>query len=181
MSEDRLDTKAFAEQLRWPMRKVQRLVEIYEAPEAVKRAIVKGMDFEGGKRVLSQRHALDVVRAHRHYARDDETRSKEKAAARLDRLVRKILEEDWSALKLQEYVGALGRSPKRDPLDRGPKHASPKDASAEATPSVTVASLPEVGSRVATELPLFEARTDRFTVFVKRARESSDATARSIS
>jgi hypothetical protein len=116
------------------------------------------------------------VRAYRHYAREDETGSKEKAAARLDRLIAKVLEEQWPAGKLQEYVGALGRSPKRDPLDRAAKNVDPK---AETTAGIAAdCATPAADNPAAKLLPLFETKTDRFTVFVKRARESEDAGAR---
>ncbi len=180
MAEEKLETKGLAEQLRWPLRRVQRLVEIHAAPDAVKRAIVRGIDVEAGRRTLSLRHALDVLRAYRHYAREDESESKE-AAARLDRLVAKVLEEDWSAKKLQEYVGALGRSPKRDPLDRDAKYARLEGPSAETASNVAAAAAvtPLAGSSAESKpLPLFEAKADRFTVFVKRAREARDAAAR---
>ncbi len=178
MAEDKLDTKTLAEQLRWPLRKVQRLVEIHEAPDAVKHAIVRGIDVDGDRRALSLSHALDIVRAYRHYAREDETGSKEKAAARLDRLIAKVLEEQWPVGKLQEYVGALGRSPKRDPLDRAVKNVGPKAAPGTAAGIAAGVAAPAADSPAARLLPLFEAKTDRFTVFVKRARESEDAVAR---
>jgi ParB family chromosome partitioning protein len=184
MAEERIDTKRLADQLRWPLRRIQRFVEIHEAPDAVKRAIVKGIDAEGVRRSLTLSHALDVVRAYRHYAREDGSESKGKALVRLDRLIATVLEEDWSARKLQEYVGALGRSPKRDPLDRVAKNAAAKPASAnEPESAAPVAAAPAAGRsdglRSAPKCPtLFEAKTDRFTIFVKRARESQDAAAR---
>ncbi len=179
MAEDKLDTKTLADSLRWPLRKVQRLVEIHEAPGAVKHAIVRGIDVEGDRRTLSVSHALDVVRAFRHYARADETVTKNEATSRLDRLIATVLKEDWSAGKLQEYVGALGRSPKRDPLDRVTKKVDRTD-----TPGDTTARTAAGGEKSAADspaakpLPLFEAKADRFTVFVKRARETEDASAR---
>jgi ParB/RepB/Spo0J family partition protein len=183
MVEDALDTSALAEQLRWPLRKVQRLVEIHDAPDPVKRAIVSGIEVQGGRRVLSLSHALDVVRAYRHYAREDDTDSKGRASARLDRLVARVLGEDWSARKLQEYVGVLGRSPKRDPLDRAAKAVATRTASVEDTvPASAPSPRPTIdsGSRryTPTKPRLFEAKRDRFTVFVTRAKESEDATAR---
>jgi hypothetical protein len=111
------------EQLQWPLRKVQRLVEIHEAPQAVKHAIVSGIDIEGTRRTLSVSHALDVVRAFTHYARANDSATEQEATARLDRLIARVLKEEWSAGKLQQYVGALGRSPKRDPLDRAERDA----------------------------------------------------------
>ena len=179
MAEDKLDTRTLADSLRWPLRKVQRLVEIHEAPDAVKHAIVRGIDVEGDRRTLSVSHALDVVRAFRHYARADETATKNEATSRLDKLIATVLNEDWSASKLQEYVGALGRSPKRDPLDRVPKEVGPKATPAETTASIAAGSVkPAADSVAARRLPLFEAKGDRFTVFVKRARETEDAPAR---
>ena len=180
MAEDKLDNKALAEQLHWPLRKVQRLVEIHEAPDAVKHAIVRGIDVEGTRRTLSVSHALDVVRAFRHYARADDTATEQEATARLDRLIARVLKEEWSAGKLQQYVGALGRSPKRDPLDRTEKDVAPKAAPAETTAGMAAGcATPAADSPAATLLPLFEAKADRFTVFVKRARETEDPAARS--
>jgi ParB/RepB/Spo0J family partition protein len=179
MAEDKLDTETLADSLRWPLRKVQRLVEIHEAPEAVKHAIVRGIEVEGDRRTLSVSHALDVVRAFRHYARADETTTKNEATSRLDRLIATVLKEDWSAGKLQEYVGALGRSPKRDPLDRVPKKVDPMDTPADSTARTAAGGEESAAdSPAARPLPLFEAKADRFTVFVKRARESEDAGAR---
>ena len=177
MAEDKLDTKALADSLRWPLRKVQRLVEIHEPPDAVKHAIVRGIDVDGDRRTLSMSHALDVVRAFRHYARADETATRNEATSRLDRLIATVLKEDWSAGKLQEYVGALGRSPKRDPLDRAEKDVAPKAAPVETT--VAGCAAPAADSPAERLLPLFEAKADRFTVFVKRARETEDPAARS--
>ena len=90
-----------------------------------------------------------------------------------------MLKEDWSAGKLQEYVGALGRSPKRDPLDRVPKKVDPTHTLGD-TPARTAAGGEKsaADSPAARPLPLFEAKGDRFTVFVKRARETEDAPAR---
>ena len=179
LREEALDTRALAEQLHWPLRKIQRLVEIDSAPGIVKNAVVKGIDIEGGRRTLSLRHALDVVRACRHYASVDDSKSKDQAASRLERLVGKVLEEDWSAQKLQEYVSALGRSPRRDPLDRVARAARPEPAAVEVTREASVAVRSLAGDGTTTKpLPLFEAKGDRFTVFVARAREAKDAQAR---
>jgi len=119
------------------------------------------------------------VRAFRHYARADETATQNEATSRLDRLIATVLKEDWSAGKLQEYLAALGRSPKRDPLDRVPKKVDPKATPAETTASIAAGGAnPAADSPAARLLPLFEAKADRFTVFVKRARETEDASAR---
>jgi ParB/RepB/Spo0J family partition protein len=179
LREEALDTKALAEQLHWPLRKIQRLVEIDAAPSIVKNAVVKGIDIEGGRRTLSLRHALDVVRAYRHYASVDDSESKDRAVCRLERLVGKVLKEDWSAQKVQEYVSALGRSPKRDPIDRIARAAHSEARSVEVAREASVAVTSPAGNGATTKpLPLFEARGDRFTVFVARARETKDAQAR---
>ena len=79
--------------------------------------------------VVSQRHALDLIRAYRHYAREDSTETKERATVRFERLLGTVTRERWSVDRLQEYVGALGRSPKREPLDRPRKAKQPADPS----------------------------------------------------
>ncbi len=109
MEEDGRDSKGMAEQLHWPLRKVQRLVEIHEAPAVVKTAMVKGVVVDGERRILSSRHALDIIRAYRHYVRGDNTEGKEKALVKLEKLISRVLADDWSAKKLQGYVSALAR------------------------------------------------------------------------
>jgi ParB/RepB/Spo0J family partition protein len=109
MQEEGLDTSAVAEQLRWPVRKVQRLVEIHEAPDVVKAAIVVGIDVAGERRMLAPSHALDVVRAYRHFAKADESPTNENALRRTEKLVQRVVVEEWPAKRLQDFVAALGR------------------------------------------------------------------------
>ncbi|WP_242392124.1 ParB/RepB/Spo0J family partition protein [Anaeromyxobacter oryzisoli] len=156
MEEDGLDSKGMAEQLRWPLRKVQRLIEIHEAPLVVKTAMVKGANVDGERRVLSSRHALDVIRAYRHYARGDKTDDKEKALAKLEKLIARVLAEEWSAKKLQAYVGALGR-PDDD--------AAPPAADAAAVDATT-------GDRHPLP-PVFEISDETFVIDLARARRDT--------
>jgi ParB family chromosome partitioning protein len=187
LTEERLDTKALAEQLGWPLRKVQRLVEIDEAPALVKDAIRSHVSPKSEGIVLSQRHALDLIRAYRHYAREDSTESKERATARFERLLATVTRERWSVDRLQEYVGALGRSPKRDPLDRPQKARQSRNSSDVALPpdaAAVVQSQPDAATGTAPAVsldpapPLFTEKAGRFTVHVDRARACSDAAAR---
>ncbi len=156
MEEDGLDSKGMAEQLRWPLRKVQRLLEIHEAPLVVKTAMVKGANVNGERRVLSSRHALDVIRAYRHYARGDKTDDKEKALAKLEKLIARVLAEEWSAKKLQTYVGALGR-----PDDE----AAPPAADAAAVDATT-------GDRHHLP-PVFEISDETIVIDLARARRDT--------
>ena len=161
MEEDRLDSKGMADQLRWPLRKVQRLLEIHEAPGVVKTAMIKGVDVDGERRILSTQHALDVIRAYRHHARADKTEGKAKAIAKLEKLIRRVLAEEWSARKLQAYVGALGR---RD----GDETAEGPEADAEG--AVAARAADATGSRTTTEPPIFEFSDETFAIDLVRAR-----------
>src|SRR6266540_2502772 len=143
MEEDSLDSKGMADQLHWPLRKVQRLVEIHEAPALVKTAMVKGVEVEGGWRVLSNEHALDVIRAYRHLAREDKSEDKAKALARLEKLIAKVLGEDWSSRKLRTCVSDLGRRevsnapaprPASRPASTGAEEPGPEDVSVDPGP-----------------------------------------------
>ena len=161
MEEDGLDSKGMAEQLRWPLRKVQRLIEIHEAPLVVKTAMVKGAHVDGERRVLSSRHALDVIRAYRHYARNDKTDEKERALAKLEKLITRVLAEEWSAKKLQGYVSTLGR----------------RDADTPPPPDVAAGDVPTGetvgGEHLGTPPPVFELSDETFVIDLARAR--SDA------
>ena len=161
MEEDGLDSKGMADQLNWPLRKVQRLVEIHEAPAVVKAAMVKGVEVEGGCRVLSSRHALDVVRAYRHLVRDDKSEGKAKALARLEKLIAKVLAEDWTTRKLQTYVTDLGR---RDAAEAAPR-ATPVPASTAADAPVHAGAAIEEGS-------LYELTETRFAIDLGRLRSN---------
>ena len=165
MEEDGLDSKGMAEQMRWPLRKVQRLVEIHEAPAVVKTAMIRGVDVDGERRILSTQHALDVIRAYRHYARGDNTEGKAKALAKLEKLIARVLGEEWSARKLQTYVSGLGR---RD-VDEA---AVTEVGGAAANPDGKA-------SGAAGEAPIFEFTDETFVLDLARARGGTlDATLR---
>jgi ParB/RepB/Spo0J family partition protein len=161
MEEDGLDSKGIAEQLRWPLRKVQRLIEIHEAPLVVKTAMVKGEHVDGERRILSSRHALDVIRAYRHYARNDKTDEKERALAKLEKLITRVLAEEWSANKLQGYVSTLGR----------------RDADTASAPNVAARDVPTGetvgGEHVGAPPPVFVLSDETFVIDLARARSDS--------
>jgi hypothetical protein len=109
--------------------------------------MVKGVDVEGGCRVLSNEHALDVIRAYRHLAREDKSESKAKALAKLEKLVAKVLSEDWSSRKLRTHVSNLGRreDPSIPASPTAPRPAeldedvcAPEDVSVDAGPVLEV-------------------------------------------
>lgn len=160
MEEDGLDSKGMADQLHWPLRKVQRLVEIHEAPALVKSAMVKGVDVEGGCRVLSNEHALDVIRAYRHLAREDKSEGKVKALAKLEKLVAKVLSEDWSSRKLRTHVSNLGRRREAPTIPAPPTASRPAELDDEFAPEdVSV----DAG-------PVLEVTEARFAIDLARAR-----------
>jgi ParB/RepB/Spo0J family partition protein len=161
MEEVGLDSKAMAEQLHWPLRKVQRLIEIHEAPLVVKTAMVKGTNVEGERRVLSSRHALDVIRAYRHYARNDKTDEKDKALVKLEKLITRVLAEEWSAKKLQAYVSTLGR---RD----GDTAPGPDAAAGNAAIGDE-----QGGKGIDVTPPLFEMSDETFVIDLARARRDT--------
>jgi len=169
MEEDGLDTKGMAEQLRWPLRKVQRLVEIHEAPALVKSAMVKGVEVEGGLRVLSNEHALDVIRAYRHLARGDKTEGKTKALARTERLVSKVLAEDWSSRKLRTYVSELSKRGSSTQAESDPAAPQPGAADEATSPEPTRAGVD----------PVLELTERRFVIHLARARRGMTAGERS--
>jgi ParB/RepB/Spo0J family partition protein len=103
------DTKAMAARYKRPLRQVQRLVEIHQAPLAVKTAMLKGLVIGGERRTLSLVLALDVVRAHRHFVREDASEGKVRAQASLERLIERVLRDEWSSKRLQQHVAEIGR------------------------------------------------------------------------
>jgi ParB/RepB/Spo0J family partition protein len=191
ISEERLDTKALAEQLAWPLRKVQRLVEIHEAPDVVKGAIVSGIQVGGERRMLAPSHALDVVRAYRHFAKADRSPEKEKALLRTEKLVKRVIVEEWSARRLQDFVAALGRGrrirdadleiqPKSSalPAPTAPSTGDPVADLASPTSKAATATAENATPAPASPLRLFEKTDRRFVVHLERARACDDAATR---
>jgi ParB/RepB/Spo0J family partition protein len=194
MAEENLDTKALAEQLTWPLRKVQRLVEIHGAPEVVKTAIVGGIDFTGERRTLAPSHALDVIRAYRHFAKTDRSPSKEKALLKTEKLVKRVVLEEWSALRLQDFVGALGRGrrvrdadleiqlPKTVNVTAAATAASQPEPPAQSLARTTASAAADTAQNatLASGSPprLFEKTDRRLVVHLERARACDDAVRR---
>jgi hypothetical protein len=180
MEEEGLDVAALAGQLHWPLRKVQRLLEIHEAPESVKCAIVNGVEVDGARRVLQLRHALDVVRAFRHFAKADKSPTSENALRRAEKLIQRVLLEEWPAKRLQDFVAALGRGKRiRDsdlevvrpePNSHRPKRDGVSDAS---EPGEKAAAPSDVS--IAKPAPaLFDRSERRFVLHLARARACTE-------
>jgi ParB/RepB/Spo0J family partition protein len=101
----------------------RRLIQIHNAPQPIRDAIVQGH--------VDARAALELVRIHNKIAQDPRPDGKRRAAAQLDELVDRVVNERWTIRRLEHYArklvdGAAGAKPQQSPgsVDRAPADAA---------------------------------------------------------
>jgi ParB family chromosome partitioning protein len=90
----------------------RRLIQIHNAPQAIRDAILQGH--------VDARAALELVRIHNKLAQDPRPEGKRRAAAELDELVDRVVNERWTIRRLEHYArkvvdGADGAKPQQSP------------------------------------------------------------------
>jgi ParB family chromosome partitioning protein len=74
----------------------RRLIQIHNAPQPIRDAIVQGH--------VDARAALELVRIHNKLAQDPRPDGKRRAAAQLDELVDRVVNERWTIRRLEHYA-----------------------------------------------------------------------------
>lgn len=77
----------------------RRLIQIHNAPQPIRDAIVQGH--------VDARAALELVRIHNKLAQDPRPDGKRRAAAQLDELVDRVVNEKWTIRRLEHYARKL--------------------------------------------------------------------------
>jgi ParB/RepB/Spo0J family partition protein len=118
----------------------RRLIQIHNAPQPIRDAIVQGH--------IDARAALELVRIHNKLAQDPRADGKRRAAAQLDELVDHVVNERWTIRRLEHYArkvvdGADGQKP---PQHAGPTDPAPATASQKAPVSPTESPAQPAGS-----------------------------------
>lgn len=106
MEERQVDAKEAGELLGKSQRQVRRLLQLHEAAAPIKRAVAR--------RQLDARAAVELVRIHKVYLREDETPSGVKALRRIERLIERYVREQWPVRRLEKFETSTDSRPAAD-------------------------------------------------------------------
>jgi len=95
MEERHIDAKEAGELLGKGQRQVRRLLQLHGAAAPIKRAVARGQ--------LDARAAVEMVRIHKCYLREDETPSGAQALKRIERLIERYAREQWTVRRLEKF------------------------------------------------------------------------------
>jgi ParB/RepB/Spo0J family partition protein len=160
-----IDVKEAGELLGKGQRQARRLLQLHTAAAPIKRAVARGQ--------LDARAAVEMVRVHNRYLREDESPSGSEALKRIERLVEKFVNEEWSVRRLEQFVtrlegkGAAVEHSEPDPDDTGerrrrvsPRASRPQPAASDGIARAEAATAP-VMERKAGKLVLDVDRIER--------------------
>ena len=110
-----VDVKEAGELMGKTYRQARRLHQLHTAAAPIKRAVVRGQ--------LDARTALEMVRIHNRFAREDTTPSGSAALRRIERLIERFVSQKWTMRKLEQYAARLeGREGSAAPSDESGDH-----------------------------------------------------------
>lgn len=117
-----IDVKEAGELLGKSQRQARRLLQLHAAAAPIKRAVARGQ--------VDARAALELVRVHNRFAREDASPSGVTALKRIERLVERYVGEGWTMRKLERYAARLDarsgeREPGREELDESGERPAP--------------------------------------------------------
>ncbi len=155
-----VDVKEAGELIGKTYRQARRLHQLHTAAAPIKRAVVRGQ--------LDARTALEMVRIHNRFAREDSSASGGVALRRIERLIDRFVAEQWSVRKLEQYAARLeGRQGESDDSD-GKGH---KNAEATATTVGSDVSTAD-GDPAAASTPALERRGRLLVLNVERIEKN---------
>ena len=94
-----IDAKDAGELLGKNPRQARRLLQLHGTAAPIKRAVVRGQ--------LDARIALEMVRIHNRFVRQDESAAGNKALQRIERLIERYVSEAWTMRKLERFAAKL--------------------------------------------------------------------------
>ena len=101
MVERKIDVKEAGELIGKPPRQARRLLQLHSAAAPIKRAIVRGQ--------VESRAALEFVRIHNQFVREDPSPGGALALRRIDRLIERFLTEGWNIRRLERFASKPGQ------------------------------------------------------------------------
>ena len=163
MEARRLDAKDAGELLGMNARKAKRLLQLHGAAAPIKRAVTRGQ--------LDARIALEMVRIHNRFRREDESPSGTRALQKIERLIERYLNESWTMRKLERFAAKLDPKtngvddPAGDPDDTHEKLRAREASTRKAGPA------PERQNTGRPAGALAEMKSGRLVIEVKRIEE----------
>lgn len=94
-----IDVKEAGELLGKSQRQARRLLQLHTAAAPIKKAAARGQ--------LDARAAVELVRVHNRYVREDPSPAGSEALKRIERLVERFVKEEWSVRRLEQFVARL--------------------------------------------------------------------------
>lgn len=94
-----IDVKEAGELLGRSQRQARRLLQLHAAAAPIKKAAARGQ--------LDARAAVELVRVHNRYVREDPSPTGNEALKRIERLVDRFVKEEWSVRRLEQFVARL--------------------------------------------------------------------------
>jgi ParB/RepB/Spo0J family partition protein len=97
-------------------RQARRLLQVHTAAAPIKKALARGQ--------IDTRAASELVRIFTAYAREDETPGSAKALRRIDSLIERIVHEQWSLRRVEQYGARIAGGSQASDGDEGgePRH-----------------------------------------------------------
>jgi ParB family chromosome partitioning protein len=141
-----IDAKEAGDLLGKGQRQVRRLLQLHAAAAPIKRAVARGQ--------LDARAAIEMVRIHKCFLREDESPSGAQALKRIERLIERYVREQWPMRRLEKFEA---QTESKDPAEG---ETAPDLAPTSAAPSARTSKVPD-----APEARFVMARTDgRLTI-----------------
>jgi ParB family chromosome partitioning protein len=157
-----IDVKEAGELLGKSQRQARRLLQLHGAAAPIKRAVARGQ--------LDARAGVELIRVHNRYLREDPSPAGSEALKRIERLVERIVKEEWSVRRLEQFVARIdGKEPAerkegadQEAADDEPARTKTKETKA---PGETNAAAPEV---VRKRRPIMERIGDTLVLNIVR-------------
>lgn len=94
-----IDVKEAGELLGKSQRQARRLLQLHTAAAPIRKAAARGQ--------VDARAAVELVRVHNRYVREDPSPAGSEALKRIERLVERFVKEEWSVRRLEQFVARL--------------------------------------------------------------------------
>ena len=132
MEERHIDAKEAGELLGKGQRQVRRLLQLHGAAAPIKRAVARGQ--------LDGRAAVEMVRIHKCYLREDETPSGAQALKRIERLIERYVREQWTVRRLEKFEA------RTDPEGPAARESEPEEVGVSPDPAAPIAATARVSA-----------------------------------
>ncbi len=158
-----IDVKEAGQLLGKSPRQARRMLQLHSAVPPIKRGVARGH--------LDARAAVEMVRIHNQFRREDESPSGSRALRRIETLIERYVKEEWSVRRLEKFAAKLDASEAEpehqarpaDPSEGGevaPGPKTPEETGRESPPATPPASRAPLFTRSGRRLILDVSRIE---------------------